>query len=51
MEIYPNNLHKIITCGFSIGDFFGFWDLMCIDWKLEEYVYDHYPNLGDFLYS
>jgi hypothetical protein len=33
------------------GIFFGFWDLMHIDWKLEKYVYDHYLELGDFLYS
>jgi hypothetical protein len=32
-------------------DFSSFWDFMWNDWKLEEYVYDHYLDLGDFLHS
>jgi hypothetical protein len=30
-------------------DFFGFWDLMRIDWKLEEYVYGANASYGGSL--
>jgi hypothetical protein len=47
----PITCTKLSYVGLELEDFSSFWDLMRNDWKLEEYLYDHYLDLGDFLYS
>jgi hypothetical protein len=42
----PITCTKLSYVDLEWEDFSSFWDLMQNDWKLEEYVYDHYLELG-----